>query len=117
MVDHNTLRWLKAYQRVRLAYCKFNNAKRVCQTMEIDMQQESTISYFSNYLFSRFLPMPNFGCDMQTICMLQYLFVKQQFVAAAPTAQAEAVGAWTQEHNLKISVSKSQLILFTPNTR
>ena len=116
-LPHNTIRWLSAYLRGRLASCRYNGATSVCRAVRAGVPQGSVIS---PHLFNFFISSYPETCELHSSyaddvhAAVSAVDVGQ--AAAALSRHASDVGAWAEERQLRISPSKSHITLFTSDT-
>ena len=110
-LNHNTLRWLNAYLRGRVACCRYKDATSSKRFTRTGVPQDSCIS---PVLFNLFVS-SYFQADHLTLSYAEATSRSYRDASAPLTSQATRVHQWAEERGLKLSAPKSTVTLFTPN--
>ena len=112
---HNTLRWLSAYLKGRVASCRYNSATSRKRFTRTGVPQGSCISpvlfnfFVSSYPQDNHLTLSYADDFTDSITSRSY-----RDATPALTLQASRVHQWANERGLALSAPKSTITLFTP---
>ena len=115
---HNTIRWLSAYLRGRMASCRYSHTTSPYRHAHAGVPQGSCISpilfnfYVSNHPDSPNLATTSYADDFTASSSSPLI----PTAAAALSAHATQVSEWAAGRGLSISAPKSTVTLFTPDT-
>ena len=115
-LPHNTLRWLSAYLKGRVASCRYNSTTSNKNYTRTGVPQGSCISpvlfnfFVSSYPQDDHLTLSYADDFTDSITSRNY-----RDAAPALTLQASRVHDWANERGLALSAPKSTITLFTPH--
>ena len=114
---HNTVRWLSAYLRGRMASCQYNNTKSPHRHARTGVPQGSCISpVLFNFFVSSYPLSPQLTTSYADDFSDSFSSPDVSTAASALSAHSSHVVEWAQERGLAISLPKSSVTLFTSHT-
>ena len=118
-LPHNTVRWLSAYLRGRMARCRYLNTTSPHRHAHVGVPQGSCISpVLFNFFVSSYPSSPDFSSTSYADDFTDsYTSPDIPTAASALSAHARLVADWADERGLAVSYPKSTITLFTSDNQ
>jgi hypothetical protein len=117
-LHHNLVKWLAAYLRGRSAACNYHGKQFKFRSIHIGVPQGSVLSpLLFNYYVSNFPDLSDLKTSFADDFTAAASDPDRKVIEDALNADMKLISKWTGRKLLKISSAKSQITLFSPNTK